>query len=53
MLKPANDFDEIPIGGKKFDFSEFPEEGEKPKKPVKKPPARFAKKTEDTNKENG
>ena len=38
---PANSFDERPIGGKRFDFSEFPAEGEelpKPKKVAKKPP---------------
>ena len=43
-VNTSNNFDQVPIGGKKFEFSEFPEEGEQPKKPLKKPPARFAKK---------
>lgn len=32
----------MPVGGSKIEFSEYPEEGEQPKKPVKKPPAKFA-----------
>ena len=41
----------MPIGGKRFEFSEFPEEGEgapKQKKTAKKPPPKFANKKAET-----